>query len=220
MKKYIIIILLLFSTNIFFSQNVENLEEYFSKNNSYIENEFPNEDFEKKFSEKPEINFEIGSNFSSNFGGGNTFSTFIAPNISYNINPKLKINVGMKLTRSTFNDFQVYNFSENSFGDLNGDLNSALFYTSVNYEVNEKLKVSAMVFYEKNNFENFENVHPNAFNFISGKGASFGFEYKINENMKIGGEFQYSEGRNPFNYNNNYNSPFTNSSFNNHLFGF
>lgn len=219
----------MFFCSIIIAQNANNMQDYLKQtkdsllvlenhNNDFQLHDFENDKLEKKHPffnpKKTNISLEMGTSFGSS-GGGNMFSTFISPKISYDINPKLRITVGSVLSKTNINGAEIYNIWEGKARKINANVNSNLMYAEGQYMVNDRLIISGSIFYEKNDFGNMDNsgMHPSAFNFGDSKGGSIGFDYKINEKTSLSGEIQYSEGRNPYRNNSLRSSPF--SIFNN-----
>jgi hypothetical protein len=90
------------------------------------------------------------------------------------------------------------------------NMTRSLLYVEGEYLVSPRLLVNARVYKEVSAFGEPQ-VNPRALD-MDGEGVSMGFQYKINEHMQIGAQFEYSKGSNPYNpfYRNSaINTPFS-----------
>ncbi|MBN2347290.1 MAG: hypothetical protein JXJ22_00545 [Bacteroidales bacterium] len=143
---------------------------------------------------KVKLNFSAGTNFS--FYGKNRYSsgTYIAPNLSYTIFPRLKVRVGSILSYENF----MGDFSQEMTGGLSetNGFYSFFLYASGEYLVNDRLTFTGSVFKRLTPAPYYQ-MNPRAMNYRS-QDYSVGFNYKITEGLSIGGQVRFSDYNYPF----------------------
>jgi len=183
----------LFSGYIFSQNQVENSCSLLNNNYSFMNS-------------SPNFGMQLGSSFTTGYGGGSMFSQSIAPYLTFKPGQNFSLMVGSVLSTSSFPG------SSASSGVPSAAPNrflSTTVYAFGAYQLNPRLTITGGAWTERNNMGAmmFNNVagqmNPNAFN-MNASGMIMGMDYKISENFSIGAEFNISNGYNPFN---TYRSP-------------
>ncbi len=146
------------------------------------------------YSQKPVFGLQLGSSFSTGFGGG-FFSHSVSPHLTFHPGRNFSFMVGSQLSTGSLSGS-----SSPIFGSTNqGRLHSATVYALGAYRMNPRLVVSGGVWTERNNMPAFftPQINPQAFNRTIG-GMMVGFDYKINKKFSIGAQMNVSHGSNPF----------------------
>jgi hypothetical protein len=158
------------------------------------------------------IRMEMGSGFGVGSGSAGLFGVYVAPHLSYRVNPKLRVNFGAIVQNTNFinyyNPFNPY-FPEytQTFGS---SINRTYVYAEGQYLATPRLMINTKVFKEVSVF-NEPSINPRALAPDS-EGVSIGFNYLINEHTSIGASFGYSRGNNTYSpfYDRGMGSPFGN----------
>ncbi|MBA3972314.1 MAG: hypothetical protein H0X46_09265 [Bacteroidetes bacterium] len=120
------------------------------------------------------------------------YTSFIAPNIGYQLTEKFKLNIGLMhytITGSSFRPLgQSDNFSNSSRKAISGNL----IFTEGQYQLNKRTVLSGAVMVDANNYTNKNS------NF---KAASFGIDYKVSKHSSIGFKAIVSQGSPEYNFN-------------------
>lgn len=138
-----------------------------------------------------QFNFQTGASFSSGFGGGSVFNTFVAPSFSQPIGKKLTLTAGAVIGNTTFNKAPMIN-GEGQFGPVSGNLTTFTIFTSGAYQVNDRLTVSGSAYKTINPAFN-SRMNPENLR-MEAQGMSVGVGYRIGDNMHIGAEFRMNQG--------------------------
>ena len=138
-----------------------------------------------------QFNLQTGASFSSGFGGGSLFNTFVAPSFSQPIGKKLTLSAGAVIGNSTFTNAPMIN-SEGQFGPVSGNLTTFTIFTSGAYQVNDRLTVSGSAYKTINPAFN-SRMNPENLR-MEAQGMSVGVGYRIGDNMHIGAEFRMNQG--------------------------
>ena len=138
----------------------------------------------------------LGTSFSSGGWFGNSIQTWVAPELNYRLNQRWNFRAGVMIS----NTLPIQN-SKDAFG-VSGTRDplsglSYLFYTGADYQVNEKLIISADVMKSVVQNSKFDYFSPGAGNFES---YAFSFNYKLSRSFSIGGNIRLSNGNDPYNY--------------------
>lgn len=164
------------------------------------------------------FNLQTGATFSSGFGGGSLFNTFMAPSFSKPLGKKFTISAGAVISNTTYTRVNLMD-QEGSFRPYSGNTTNMTVYAAGAYQVNDRLTLSGSA---------YKTINP-AFNArlnsdqlrMEAQGVSFGVGYKVGENMHIGAEIRMQQG------NSNYYTPFGNplgnqygSPFQNGIYGY
>ncbi|MBA3706105.1 MAG: hypothetical protein H0W84_09460, partial [Bacteroidetes bacterium] len=96
------------------------------------------------------------------------YTTFIAPQIAYQLNSKFKLNIGLMHYSLTGNSVMMNN------NETNKSVSGNLLFVGGQYQLNKRLIMSGAVMTDVNNFN--RNL----------KAASLGLDYKVSEHSTIG----------------------------------
>jgi len=153
------------------------------------------------------FNLQTGASFSSGFGGGSLFNTYLAPSFSQDLGKKFTLSAGAVINNTTFNNTAVFN-QDGQLAPVSGNLTTFTLYASGSYKVNDKLTLSGSAFKTINPAFNArlnpENIRMEA------QGMSFGIGYQVGENVHIGAEIRMQQGSgNLYSpYGNSFGSPY------------
>lgn len=159
------------------------------------------------FEKKSQFHLSMGGSLTS-FNNNTLFSKWVAPEFSYQINPKLNLHIGTMYLNENFN-INSYN-SENQQINTNRNFTRAFVYLSGDYQLNKNIRLRATTLNEipvkSSPYDNY------GFN-------QFGFDLKITDNLYMSADFISIRGRSPVSiYSNNpfYEStlPFGRGAFN------
>lgn len=142
-----------------------------------------------------QFSLQTGAMFSSGYGGGGLFNTYIAPSFSQPLSKKLTLSAGAVISNTTFNNVSLLN-QEGSITPTSGNLTTYTLYTSGSYQVNDRLTVSGSAYKTINPAFN-QRLNPENLQ-MEAQGMSFGIGYKVGENMHIGAEFRMNQGNSNF----------------------
>ena len=164
---------------------------------------------------KAQYGFQMGTGFSS-FAGGMS-STYYNPYVTIKASQNLFIQTGISSINNNIGGFSMVP----SFGKTiaPNQSQSVVVNSSALYKVNGKLNLYAALygsFGESNMYSSqlTSNFNQQAYGTDS-KGATVGFDYKLLENVKISGTFNYikNQSYNPNSLSSNYMNPFNTSPF-------
>lgn len=142
-----------------------------------------------------QFNLRTGAMFSSGYGGGGLFNTYVAPSFNQPLGKKFTLSAGAVISNTTFNNVPLLN-EEGSFSPTSGNLTTYTLYTSGSYQVNDRLTVSGSAYKTINPAFN-QRLNPENLQ-MEAQGMSFGIGYKVGENMHIGAEFRMNQGNSNF----------------------
>jgi len=160
------------------------------------------------------FNLQSGASFSTGFGGGGLFNTFLAPSFSQNLGKKFTLSAGMVMSNTTYNNLNLLN-QDGTFRPYSGNMTNFTLYAAGSYQVNERLTLSGSAYKTINPAFNAR-LNPDQLR-MDAQGMSFGVGYKVGENMHIGAEIRIQQG------NSNFYSPYGipgGSPFNNGFYGY
>ncbi|MBW6489897.1 MAG: hypothetical protein K0B15_01770 [Lentimicrobium sp.] len=159
------------------------------------------------------FNLQTGAGFSSGFGGGSLFSTYIAPSFNQPLGKKFTLSAGAVIDNTTYSNLPLIN-SDGQFSKASGNLTTYTLYTRGSYQVNDRLTVSGSAYKTINPAFN-SRLNPDNLR-MEAQGMSFGAGYRIGDNMHIGAEIRLEQG------NSNFYSPYSHpaSPFGNNRFGY
>ncbi|MCK9219722.1 MAG: hypothetical protein M0P47_06705 [Bacteroidales bacterium] len=144
--------------------------------------------------------FTIGSQAIFSPGLGSAFTSFITPQFSYGLNPKLRIGGGINISTTYFPSISSMYPNENKkINDLN--YITATIFINGSYLVNDRLTLygSAFKMFPITNSTSTLPYNPYFPVFGNGaEGVSFQADYKIGRHMFIQAGFNYSNGYSPF----------------------
>jgi hypothetical protein len=137
------------------------------------------------------FNLQTGASFSTGYGGGSLFSTYMAPSFSQNLGKKFTLSAGAVINNTTFNNTAIWN-QDGQLNPYSGNLTTFTLYASGSYQVNEKLTLSGSAYKTINPAFNAR-LNPENLQ-MEAQGMSFGVGYKVGENMHIGAEIRMQQG--------------------------
>lgn len=137
------------------------------------------------------FNLQTGATFSSGYGGGSMFNTFVAPSFSQPLGKKLTLSAGAVIGNTTFTNTPMIN-GEGEFGPVSGNLTTFTVFTSGAYQVNDRLTVTGSAYKTINPAFN-PRMNPESLR-MEAQGMSVGVGYRIGDNMHIGAEFRMNQG--------------------------
>lgn len=140
---------------------------------------------DKKF----DIGLSAGTSFvySKNSGGG--MSTFVAPELTYKLTPRVHLNVGVMLLNSNlvYNRYRMMD-DEPSVVVRTKPAFSTLAYVSGDYLINDRLTVSGMLMRDLSGTSRFGSYTPSI------QAMSLHLDYKITDHMSIGAGVHMRQG--------------------------
>ncbi len=145
----------------------------------------------------PHVSVSVGSSFTSFGPGINSFGTWVMPEISAPVTKKISVSAGIGY--STF-------FTGGSCGESSLFGNNPQQYGSVyvkgNYQINERVSVSALA-YKTFNLQpapSQEKLNPHALD-LSNEGVVINLNYKVTDKFEINASFSYDKRNyNPYYY--------------------
>ena len=146
----------------------------------------------------------LGSYFTSTTGYGNSFSTFVNPEFSYALTPKLRIRAGVSLVNTTLYGVQPW-YSAATEHPLDGSFMHAIFTAGADYMVNERLSLSGYYFKDIDLYNGIESS--TRYKRVNPEGGFLKVGYKVSDHFHIEGGVGYSKGIHP--YGNRYVDPFS-----------
>lgn len=141
--------------------------------------------------DKLNYNLSAGTSFISAKGFGSGMASYVAPEVSYKLSPKIKINAGVMFINSNFAVARPrYFVNEQSVVIKTKPTNSAVAYVEGDYLVNSRLSVSAMIMKDvANNQNSFSGTTPV-------QSMSVHMNYKITDNITFGAGMHINQGSN------------------------
>ncbi len=138
----------------------------------------------------------------------NSYYTFIAPKIGYQLSPKFILNLGLMHYSVSGNSLFTLSYNEGLYNNRKAIVNGNLIFVEGEYLVKPHLILSGAVMVGANNFSQKQ---------MNYKAAAFGLEYKVSKQSSI--KFQTTISQGQGNY---YNSPtaFPTNGFNSFGTGF
>ncbi len=180
--------------NVVYNNNTEDTSAYFST-------DFNPEEIEQAIKKDPfQFSVTVGTSFGTNFGGANYFGSYVAPEVSYNLSPRFSLGVGARVS-SGFPIGSSDPYYYGTPGLLSGNVNRTFVYVKGAYQVSENLRITGAVYKEMNVFNSQPQNYPGA-NFDY-EGVIMGVDYRVGKNMFIHGEIEFSNGSNPYRFNQN-----------------
>lgn len=140
----------------------------------------------------------VGTGLGYYSGLGATMNHFVAPNFTYNVSQRFRVQGGMMLSYTSLNT--------TGGGDLENGFMSPIFmrpttqtvaYVQGEYDLNEKLTLTGRVFGGMSTFR-MPGLEANTSR-LGIYGAAGGFRYKVNERTSFSVEAQFIHGNNPYN---------------------
>lgn len=179
MKKLVLIFIVLSISNLLSAQNTVN---EFRGDSIFVPKKF---NLLNENTNKTRFHLSMGGSVTS-FDNNSIFSKWVAPELTYQLNPKLNLHLGTMYLNENMN-INRYN-SENTLVQTNSNYTRAFVYLSGDYQLNKKIRLRATTFNEipqkNSNIENF------GYNQI-------GFDLKITDNLYMSADFISVKGRRP-----------------------
>jgi hypothetical protein len=146
---------------------------------------------ENIFRKKLDVNVEFGTYFSTSPGYGSGFGTYIAPQLSYILTPRLRVSTGLKVFQTNSFNEQLYSPFLHPF-PYYGDAFGSLIYVRGDYLLTENLMISGTAFKQVEPFRMNQQMVPHPS--LDYQGIIMGVDYKIGEHFYIHGEVEFSNG--------------------------
>lgn len=134
------------------------------------------------------VRLDMGSSYTNLFGT-NVFSTYTAPQVSYDVNPKLRLSAGTMFSYTSF-DSGFYN-NESSMSHENRIARYYMFAKG-EYRLSENVNIRGATFFEVGQNQGHNRMHIH----------NIGFDFKLGENSSIHADFIFGNYSNPFDYHN------------------
>jgi hypothetical protein len=200
MLKYTPILLAIFFSLTAFSQaDSTDIEDYVIENPDYF---IPFDSLTVK--DKMHYSFKVGVGFGKSTYGGDYFSTYYQPMVSYNISPKLAINAGLTYINSSVNNFQV--FDTYQYQVFSGNISQYNAFIGGSYQLTDRLSVGGTIFYDFTTYTPLVGTSISKGSGLENLGYSGYIKYKVSDSFSIEAEVRIND-RNP--YQNRQNSPFS-----------
>lgn len=176
MKKLITLVLYLYCSTVVISQSTAE-DDYFSK---------------PKVIAKGRVSTSIiaggGLSF-SNASNSTFYSTFIAPQIGYQLTSRFKLNIGLMHYTASGNSFSPLNSNESFSTTGAKTISGNRIFVGGSYQLNPKVIVSGAVLADADNL----NTKQNNFKIVT-----MGFDYKVSERALIGFRASVSQGNSDY----------------------
>ena len=197
MLKYLTIFISFFFVINLFSQNYN----YYKNNNDTIAYNKYKTNHKLFIEPKFDYRINLGTSF-TNFDSHQIFNTFIAPEVSYRINPKLNISGGILYSSNIFST-NVKNIETQGL-DNSFQMSSYYFFAKGNYKLTENINLRMSSIIE------IEGLSSN----INSSSYNFGMDFKLSENTFIHADVEIHNYNNPRSF--NIYNPIYNNNFNRH----
>lgn len=194
-KMKTIIYILLFSLGVS-GTYAQNPDEFYVKpedksaisGNRFLQKENSNYD-KRPFSENKKLTVSLQTGAGVSFSGaGNTFNTWIAPEVNYKLTQKLKISVGTIAMNSNYYNLQNYINAEGKISN-NERITQYFLYAKGEYRISDRVNLRGSTMREFSNVK--FNSNPFSLNHI-------GIDIKLSERASISADFQISKGQLPY----------------------
>ncbi|MFP3860804.1 MAG: hypothetical protein ACLFUW_08275 [Bacteroidales bacterium] len=147
----------------------------------------------KQADDKTDFGVTLGTGFSS-MSGNSLMRSYVAPHFKYRFSEDLQVSFTGVFANSNNELFS----STPAPGGQNSGIDSYGFSGSTLYKANENLTIRARASYMENSMQPFNLYPQNQKIKTDYKSLSFGMDYKIGENSRIGVQFNFSDGYNPY----------------------
>lgn len=176
MKKLITLVLYLYCSTAVVSQTTVE-DDYFSKPNVISK-------------ERVSTSVIAGGGLSFSSASQNTFyTTFIAPQIGYQLTARFKLNIGLMHYTASGNSFSALNSNDSFLKTGANAISGNRIFVGGSYQLNPKLIVSGAVLVDADNL----NTKRNNFKIVT-----MGFDYKVSERAIIGFRASVSQGNSDY----------------------
>lgn len=143
---------------------------------------------------KVAVGVSLGTSFSSDFNRGFTFSTFVAPELRYNISDRFRVRGGLQVTNNEYGNTLVY--SPEGIGTYTGNFTQGLLYVSGDYMISPGVILSGTAYKE------FSIDHGEPLNAFSpgyeGKGLIMNLHIHPTDNVSFDVGAEFYQGNNPW----------------------
>ena len=180
-----------------FAQESVDYNPYENNSNEYKES------FNPEKIKKMDCSIEFGTGFESYLKNGSNFYNYVMPTMRYKLNPRVSIRAGIMMMNMNLNNIN-YRSSE-GIKTADGNFIQNYFYTVIDYNATDKLRITGEIMYGSGTFGKTTNK------LNTPKSYTVGATYKINDFMEIGVKFRQTE---------NVNSYMPNNYYNNSMYGF
>ena len=143
---------------------------------------------------KMDVGVQLGTSFSTDFNRGFAFTTFVAPELRYKVNDRLRIRGGVSLANSEYGNSLMY--SPYGFSRYSGNVTQGMIYVSGDYMLSPKLILSGTAYKEFsiNHSGTETGINPA----YDGKGLMMNLRFMPSENVTIDAGIEIYEGNNPY----------------------
>jgi hypothetical protein len=149
------------------------------------------------FSARPTFGMQMGSTFTTGFGG-NMFTQSFAPHLQFRPGQNFSLTVGTVFSTSNFSGGTPMFMNVSGAGMPDRFLSNTVYALGA-YQVNPRLTITGGAWTEQNNLNMMQNqMNPQAFD-LNARGMMMGMDLRITENLRFGAEVSISRGYNPFN---------------------
>jgi hypothetical protein len=198
--KYTLILLAIFLSIGTFAQVDSNaIEDYVIENPNYV---IPFDSLTTK--DKMQYSFQVGAGFGTSTYGGNYFSTYYQPMVSYAVSPKFSIQAGLTYINSSVNNLSVINDSRYQL--FSGNISQYNAFIGGEYKLTDRLSVGGSIFYDFTAYTPLVGTSLDQNNGLQNLGYSGYVKYKVSDSFSIEAEVRIND-RNP--YQNRQNNPFS-----------
>ena len=160
---------------------------------------------------KPMVSVGVMAGFTSFGPGYNSFSTTIAPRITFPVNERFSLSTGVGYTSLFMNQPSPFSGGPSSYGHL---------FVSGDYLLSEKVKIRGTAYSTFNLTQNpaTESSETPFYDFSS-KGFAVDVEYKVNERFRINVGVEYRDQNYPY-YPNGFGTPLNGINGGSHMLNF
>ena len=182
----IFIIMLTFVSVVSYAQNSVDTDQWYSKDKN---------DSKVSYNADVKYNVEVGSSFSSFGRDANSYNYYVAPSATIPVSNKTNITVGFIMNQTQYSGLTM---TESGVGNKTISQTQAIVYASGSHQINPNVTVFASGYYDMNSKNRANGIGYNPYSSYGTEGFSVGAEFKVGERTKIGVQFQYDKGGNPY----------------------
>lgn len=160
---------------------------------------------ETAFSPSPQFRMQFGTAFTTGGYGGSLFTNTISPHLGLDVNKNFHLEVGTIFSSSqirggaTIAPFGLASDHRQTQNLQGQRMFSATVYAHGSYKVNSRLSLTGGTWVERRDMGGYDQqMNPMAFE-TNPRGMMFGFDYKVNDNLRFGAEINMSSGVNSLN---------------------
>ena len=148
------------------------------------------------------VNMNMGTVFGTTFGGGSVFSTYFAPEVSYDVSQRFRVKAGVMMV----NNFNTSSGAFESGTPFRSMYSYSTVYVTGQYLLSPNLMISGTA------FKSFPMGVPTGSGLYQSRydyqGIAIDIDYSPFRNLHIGASFMLIDGDNPYSGFQNYNTPF------------